>query len=144
MERYWNELLHHASPGVCRDSLAPPFQAQQLFKFCAATEHVCPLLASLTCRYGFHKVNKTPRGYKMASENQVWEFSHTKFIRHRPDLLDEIKRRQGDVDFIREGDLSTHINLLQVQQNDIMKQVIYADTRLTCSFMHCKNRLAHL
>jgi hypothetical protein len=83
-------------------------------------------------RYGFHKVNKTPRGYKIASENQVWEFSHTKFIRHRPDLLDEIKRRQGDVDFIREGDLSTHISLMQVQQNDIMKQVISSEnTNLT-------------
>jgi hypothetical protein len=68
-------------------------------------------------------VNKTPRGYKIAAENQVWEFSHTKFIRHRPDLLDEIKRRQGDVDYVREGDLSTHLNLMQVQQNDIMKQV---------------------
>ncbi|OLE51105.1 MAG: hypothetical protein AUG51_24625 [Acidobacteria bacterium 13_1_20CM_3_53_8] len=84
-------------------------------------------------RYGFHKVNKTPRGYKIASENQVWEFSHTKFIRHRPDLLDEIKRRQGDVDFLREGDLSTHMSLMQVQQNDIMKQVTLPDSRLTCS-----------
>jgi hypothetical protein len=82
-----------------------------------------PRYSCLTIRYGFHKVNKTPRGYKVASENQVWEFSHTKFIRHRPDLLDEIKRRQGDIDYIREGDLSTHMSLMQVQQSDIMKQV---------------------
>jgi hypothetical protein len=88
-------------------------------------------LDMLTRRYGFHKVNKTPRGYKIAAENQVWEFSHTKFIRHRPDLLDEIKRRQGDVDFIREGDLSTHISLMQMQQNDIMKQVCILMTRNT-------------
>jgi hypothetical protein len=59
----------------------------------------------------------------------VWEFSHTKFIRHRPDLLDEIKRRQGDVDFIREGDLSTHMSLMQVQHNDIMKQVITSNCK---------------
>ena len=83
----------------------------------------------VTNRYGFHKVNKTPRGYKVAQENQVWEFSHTKFIRHRPDLLDEIKRRQGDVDFIREGDMATHMNLMQVQQNDILKQVTLPTTR---------------
>src|SRR5271154_3686918 len=60
-----------------------------------------PWKIKLINRYGFHKVNKTPRGYKVPAENQVWEFSHTKFIRHRPDLLDEIKRRQGDVDYIR-------------------------------------------
>lgn len=68
-------------------------------------------------------MNKTPRGSKVAAENQVWEFSHTKFIRHRPDLLDEIKRRAGDVDFIREGDLSTAMTFMQLQQNDILKQV---------------------
>lgn len=68
-------------------------------------------------------MNKTPRGYKIPPESQVWEFSHTKFVKHRPDLLDEIKRRQGDVDFIREGDVGTHVNLLHVQQNDILKQV---------------------
>lgn len=80
------------------------------------------------CRYGFHKVNKTPRGYKVAQDSQVWEFSHTKFIRHRPDLLDEIKRRQGDVDFIREGDMATHMNLMQVQQSDLVKQVALPTT----------------
>jgi len=72
-------------------------------------------------------VNKTPRGYKIPAESQVWEFSHTKFIRHRPDLLDEIKRRQGDVDWIREGDLGTHMNLMQVQHSDMMKQVYHLD-----------------
>jgi hypothetical protein len=69
-------------------------------------------------------VNKTARGAsKVSAENQVWEFSHTKFIRYRPDLLDEIKRRAGDVDFIREGDLTTAMTFMNVQQNDIIKQV---------------------
>jgi len=41
--------------------------------------------------YGFHKVNKsTPKG----SENQVWEFFHPKFIRGKPHLIEEIKRKQ--------------------------------------------------
>jgi len=70
-------------------------------------------------------VNKTPRGSKVAAESQVWEFSHTKFIRHRPDLLDEIKRRVGDVDYIREGDLSNAMTAMQVQQKDILKQVLH-------------------
>ncbi|KAI7899545.1 HSF-type DNA-binding-domain-containing protein, partial [Cokeromyces recurvatus] len=40
--------------------------------------------------YGFHKINKSPR---ILAENQIWEFSHSKFIRDRIDLLDEIKRK---------------------------------------------------
>jgi len=57
-------------------------------------------------RYGFYKVNKTNRSTNPAnisnsssnpqgkfSEGQVWEFSHPKFLRGRPDLLDDIKRR---------------------------------------------------
>ncbi|OAD01031.1 heat shock factor-type transcription factor, partial [Mucor lusitanicus CBS 277.49] len=43
--------------------------------------------------YGFHKVNKSPRGHRTLAENQIWEFSHPKFLRNRPDLLDEIKRK---------------------------------------------------
>ncbi|OAD70908.1 heat shock factor-type transcription factor, partial [Phycomyces blakesleeanus NRRL 1555(-)] len=43
--------------------------------------------------YGFHKVNKSPRGHRTLAENQIWEFSHPKFMRGRPDLLDEIKRK---------------------------------------------------
>ena len=138
MEWFWNEFLHFAGRRVCKDCFTPPFQTQQLFKFCTTVEHVrVARFVGGNRRYGFHKVNKTPRGYKVAQENQVWEFSHTKFIRHRPDLLDEIKRRQGDVDFIREGDLATHMGLMQVQQNDIMKQVItptraHTDTLALC------------
>ncbi|EJD08572.1 winged helix DNA-binding domain-containing protein, partial [Fomitiporia mediterranea MF3/22] len=59
--------------------------------------------------YGFHKINRTPRGTRATSgsgqgngpgsaEQQVWEFSHHKFLRGRPDLLDEIKRKALDPD----------------------------------------------
>ncbi|KAI8984415.1 HSF-type DNA-binding-domain-containing protein [Mycotypha africana] len=43
--------------------------------------------------YGFHKVNKSPRGHKTLAQNQIWEFSHSKFIKERRDLLDDIKRK---------------------------------------------------
>ena len=45
------------------------------------------------CRYGFHKVNKTPRGQKGSIESQAWEFSHPKFVRGGVELLDSIKRK---------------------------------------------------
>ncbi|KAL5536721.1 hypothetical protein ACEPAF_544 [Sanghuangporus sanghuang] len=59
--------------------------------------------------YGFHKINRTPRGGRTSSgsgqisgsgsaDQQVWEFSHHKFLRGRPDLLDEIKRKALDPD----------------------------------------------
>jgi hypothetical protein len=43
--------------------------------------------------YGFHKVNKTPRGQRGALDNQIWEFNHPKFMKGRPDLLEQIKRK---------------------------------------------------
>jgi len=43
--------------------------------------------------YGFHKVNKSSPNTK-GSENQVWEFFHPKFIRGKPHLIEEIKRKQ--------------------------------------------------
>jgi len=43
--------------------------------------------------YGFHKVNKSSPNTK-GSENQVWEFFHPKFIRGKPQLIEEIKRKQ--------------------------------------------------
>ncbi|KAH8920829.1 winged helix DNA-binding domain-containing protein [Atractiella rhizophila] len=43
--------------------------------------------------YGFHKVNKTPRGQKGSTDNQQWEFNHPKFIKGRADLLDSIRRK---------------------------------------------------
>ena len=47
---------------------------------------------------------------------------------------------KGDIDYIREGDLSSHMNLMQVQQNDIMKQVIIRVTRLIGRYLRCRSR----
>ncbi|KAI7829965.1 HSF-type DNA-binding-domain-containing protein, partial [Kickxella alabastrina] len=51
--------------------------------------------------YGFHKVNKSPRGHRTMAENQIWEFSHPKFIRDRPDLLEQIKRKTMESESLR-------------------------------------------
>ncbi|KAM0754847.1 winged helix DNA-binding domain-containing protein, partial [Meredithblackwellia eburnea MCA 4105] len=44
--------------------------------------------------YSFSKINKTPRGVARGSiDNQEWEFRHPKFVRGKPQQLDEIKRK---------------------------------------------------
>ncbi|KAG8221088.1 hypothetical protein J3R82DRAFT_2606 [Butyriboletus roseoflavus] len=48
--------------------------------------------------YGFHKINRTPRAQRTSSSSQTWEFSHAKFLRGRPDLLDAIKRKALEPD----------------------------------------------
>ncbi|KAI7871247.1 HSF-type DNA-binding-domain-containing protein [Spinellus fusiger] len=77
--------------------------------------------------YGFHKVNKSPRGHRTLAENQIWEFSHPKFLRDRSDLLDDIKRKamESATDNARRdaGDLNTHMAMMQVTQSDMMQQI---------------------
>ncbi|KAI9028981.1 HSF-type DNA-binding-domain-containing protein [Phycomyces nitens] len=75
--------------------------------------------------YGFHKVNKSPRGHRTLAENQIWEFSHPKFLRNRADLLDDIKRKAMETDPIRrEGsDLQAHMAMMQMSQSDMMQQI---------------------
>lgn len=84
----------------------------------------------MTCtdfgRYGFHKVNKSPRGHRTLAENQIWEFSHAKFLRNRPDLLDDIKRKameSSDTSRREAGDLHAHVAMMQVAQSDMMQQI---------------------
>ncbi|KAI8331105.1 HSF-type DNA-binding-domain-containing protein [Blakeslea trispora] len=75
--------------------------------------------------YGFHKVNKSPRGHRTLAENQIWEFSHPKFLRNRPDLLDDIKRKSMEPDGVRRdtGDLQHHVSLLQNSQSEMIQQI---------------------
>ncbi|KAL1929681.1 hypothetical protein VTP01DRAFT_1819 [Rhizomucor pusillus] len=76
--------------------------------------------------YGFHKVNKSPRGHRTLAENQIWEFSHPKFLRNRADLLDDIKRKAMESsDTVRReaGDLHAHMAMMQVAQSDMMQQI---------------------
>ncbi|RHZ90141.1 hypothetical protein Glove_7g6 [Diversispora epigaea] len=75
--------------------------------------------------YGFHKVNKSPRGHRTLAENQIWEFSHPKFLRGRSDLLDDIKRKAMESETLRRetGDLHAHIAMMQVAQNELVQQI---------------------
>ena len=41
---------------------------------------------------------QTPRDQRTSTDAQTWEFSHHKFLRGRPDLLDEIKRKALEPD----------------------------------------------
>ena len=42
--------------------------------------------------------HQTPRAQRTSTDAQTWEFSHHKFLRGRPDLLDEIKRKALEPD----------------------------------------------
>jgi hypothetical protein len=69
-------------------------------------------------------VNKSPRGHRTLAENQIWEFSHSKFLRDRPDLLDDIKRKTMESDTVRrETDLHAHMAMMQVSQSDMLQQI---------------------
>ncbi|KAJ3023151.1 hypothetical protein HKX48_004092 [Thoreauomyces humboldtii] len=75
--------------------------------------------------YGFSKLNKSPRGARTASENQVWEFSHPKFARDRPQLLDDIKRKSVETEAYKRdaSDLHGQIQLMHLNQIDMMAQL---------------------
>ncbi|KAJ1964788.1 hypothetical protein GGI12_001194 [Dipsacomyces acuminosporus] len=83
--------------------------------------------------YGFHKVNKSPRGHRTMAENQIWEFSHPKFIRDRPDLLDQIKRKTMESESLRReaGDLHANFIMLQVSHTDLVKRVNHLQENLS-------------
>ncbi|KAI7857715.1 HSF-type DNA-binding-domain-containing protein [Circinella umbellata] len=83
--------------------------------------------------YGFHKVNKSPRGHRALAENQIWEFSHPKFLRGRGDMLDEIKRKALESDVVRRdnGDISSHLAVMQVAQSDMMQQLAHLQENFT-------------
>ncbi|KAJ1982577.1 hypothetical protein H4R34_001660 [Dimargaris verticillata] len=83
--------------------------------------------------YGFHKINKSPRGQRTAAENQIWEFSHPKFLRGRPDLLEEIKRKAMDSDHMRRetGDLHANLTMMQATQVNTNKHVEQLQQNLT-------------
>lgn len=70
-------------------------------------------------------MNKSPRGHRTLAENQIWEFSHSKFLRNRPDLLDEIKRKALETESVRRdtSDISSHMTMMQMSQSDMLQQI---------------------
>ncbi|KAI8985837.1 HSF-type DNA-binding-domain-containing protein [Pilobolus umbonatus] len=84
--------------------------------------------------YGFHKVNKSPRGHRTLAENQIWEFSHPKFLKDRSHLLDDIKRKSLETDVTKKdnNDMSSHMTMIQASQTELMQKL----NRLQESFTH--------
>lgn len=80
-----------------------------------------------THRYGFYKVNKTPRGHRHAVDTQIWEFSHPKFIRGRPELLDDIRRKALDSEHARveARDLQYSVSVGHMQLRQVVDEQQY-------------------
>lgn len=61
------------------------------------------------------------------AENQIWEFSHKKFLRNRIDLLDDIKRKAIEVENTTKreggGDVQSHMALMRASQTDLIQQM---------------------
>lgn len=88
-------------------------------------------------RYGFHKVNKSPRGHRTLAENQIWEFSHPKFIKDRSDLLDEIKRKSIETTNVNDKKDNTMMTMIQVSQSELMQRM----TKLQQTYHQLKKEL---
>ncbi|CEI90423.1 hypothetical protein RMCBS344292_04748 [Rhizopus microsporus] len=74
--------------------------------------------------YGFHKINKSPRGQRGSNEYEVWEFSHKNFQRDNPTLLEDIKRKTMDSELLRRenGDVHASLATMQQYQADLLRQ----------------------
>ncbi|PWZ03435.1 hypothetical protein BCV70DRAFT_17300 [Testicularia cyperi] len=83
--------------------------------------------------YGFYKVNKTPRGHRQSVDAQIWEFSHPKFIRGRPDLLDDIRRKALDSEHARveARDLQYSVSVGQMQLRQQVDEMQFRIDELT-------------
>ncbi|KAI9259155.1 HSF-type DNA-binding-domain-containing protein [Helicostylum pulchrum] len=73
--------------------------------------------------YGFHKINKSPRGQRGNNKNEIWEFSHSNFQRGRADLLEEIKRKSMDSELLRRetGDIHASFAMVQLSHADLLQ-----------------------
>ncbi|CAO3672582.1 unnamed protein product [Rhizopus stolonifer] len=74
--------------------------------------------------YGFHKVNKSCRGQRNNNEFELWEFSHPRFQRNRPDLLEGIRRQSMDSETLRRetNDMHATTASIKMSQTNIMDQ----------------------
>uniref|UniRef100_V5EV77 HSF-type DNA-binding domain-containing protein n=1 Tax=Kalmanozyma brasiliensis (strain GHG001) TaxID=1365824 RepID=V5EV77_KALBG len=83
--------------------------------------------------YGFYKVNKTPRGHRQSVDAQIWEFSHPKFLRGRPDLLDDIRRKALDSEHARveARDLQYSVSVGQMQLRQQVDEMQFRIEELT-------------
>ncbi|KAI8997681.1 HSF-type DNA-binding-domain-containing protein [Pilobolus umbonatus] len=71
------------------------------------------------------QVNKSPRGHRTLAENQIWEFSHPKFLKCRSDLLDDIKRKALEAESSKRetNNINSYVSMMQLSQSDMMQQI---------------------
>ncbi|KAJ7643391.1 HSF-type DNA-binding-domain-containing protein, partial [Mycena polygramma] len=93
--------------------------------------------------YGFHKIDRTPRAQRTTSDAQTWEFSHHKFLRGRPDLLDEIKRTALEPDLALKHTASTVATQLSAmrEENQHMSDQLNAEHRRVEKLVSVGSRL---
>lgn len=97
--------------------------------------------------YGFHKINRTPRAQRTSTDSQTWEFSHHKFLRGRPDLLEEIKRKALEPDggvkarIELPGEVAAQLTQMR-DENRRMWDVIQAERRKVDRLTHMLARLS--
>ncbi|KAJ2915949.1 hypothetical protein MD484_g4476, partial [Candolleomyces efflorescens] len=96
--------------------------------------------------YGFHKINRTPRAQRTSTDAQTWEFSHHKFLRGRPDLLDEIKRKALEPDpAIKHrvelpGEVAAQLSAMR-DENRRMQDQLKAERQRVDKLVHVVGRL---
>ncbi|KAJ3225478.1 hypothetical protein HK099_006751 [Clydaea vesicula] len=73
--------------------------------------------------YSFLKTNKSNRSRSIL-ENQVWEFSHPKFLRDQPELLDDIKSTKARKSLELDKNSSQSSNQVIVQLQSQLAQVL--------------------
>ena len=75
-------------------------------------------------------MNKSPRGHRTSAENQIWEFSHSKFVKDRPEWLDDIKRKSIESDNSsthrshHHSDINSHMAMMQVSQSEMVQRLM--------------------
>ncbi|KAJ9084863.1 hypothetical protein DSO57_1019641 [Entomophthora muscae] len=78
--------------------------------------------------YGFHKINRSPRGHRTDPSYQSWEFSHPKFLRDQLELIREIRRTATEPDLnIKANNSGNESNIqfafFQSQQQELLARV---------------------
>ncbi|KAI9294960.1 winged helix DNA-binding domain-containing protein [Neoconidiobolus thromboides FSU 785] len=77
--------------------------------------------------YGFHKVNRSPRGHRSDPAFQTWEFSHKLFVRDKLEQINDIKRTTNDADSSMKNspspDIHSQVALMYSQQKEMVNTI---------------------
>ncbi|KAI9142367.1 HSF-type DNA-binding-domain-containing protein [Paraphysoderma sedebokerense] len=81
--------------------------------------------------YGFQKLTRSSHGNDTDAGTDISEFFHPFFLFDRPDLLEQIKRKQGQEILSPEGgNLAIAVSMLQQQNAQLQGRVQMLETKL--------------